>query len=1045
MAALLVVLALAAAGALLAAQWRPELAASLLAAWLAPPGGAASLEKLDIRLWPPTLELRGLSAGGPPASGQRLELAALTLRLDPAGWLGGRPWLERVRVRGLHLTAAADAGPGQGATGPPDLAPLAWLLGMGELELAGGRATVTLAGGALELEHLAVGITPGEGGRRVFQLSGRARWRQGERAVVSGAVGISGLVEPGPRLNAHLSLPSVALNADQAVGSAEVAADLELTRRRLEVHGLTVHGAGLALAPGAGAAAWRPASLELAAEGGLGLAGEAPAFRVRRLAVGELLKAGGAAAGGDWASLRGALEGELNLSADAWRRLTPLLPSATEGLAVSGLATWRLVLSPGPAAPRLGLTVQAGDLSLDWPAQGLSGALSARLAAEDLAGRGALSGRASLAAVWRAGDWAASGAGLSASLTGDLAAPRLGDLRLDLPEGGLAWRGRPLPLGRLTVLGGLSLDQGGAPCLSVGRVEAGRLGTLTGELTCAAGGPSGRLGGGRLAAGDLVSLIGALAGADTADWGSQGSLGLTVGAAQSVDGGGRLTCALASEGLGLASPDGRFMAQGLDGSLKLETALGAAPRLALDLKLPRGELLLDTVYLRLADHPLSLGAAAAPASGGLRDLKARLEAGGLLRLEVAGEAAPGPGGWAGRLKLSLGAARLGPLFSLLVAQPLAATRPELNGLAASGAAELSLTVSGRPDDLALDGSLRVRSGGLGREGDPPVLEGLELDLPLAYSLGGRPPQTPGPPERWGALALERLRPAEGVEMGPLKLGAALSPNRLRLKGAVSLPLFGGSLRLADMVVDEPLSPDFAARLSARLEGLDLSRLPTGGLALEGSLAGDLGRVRLDRGSLRVPGELSGKFFGGRLTVRGLGARLPLSPGRELAADLAAEGVHLDRLSKALDVGQVHGRMNISCRGLRVAYGQPVAFDLRVMSEPAEGVEQTVSLKAVNSISVVGTGASLSGTGISLMKTFFDQFPYEKIGFACTLKNDVFTIRGLVVEDGVQYLVRRPLFRGINVINRNTENRISFKGMLERLARLGEEGAAPEIR
>jgi hypothetical protein len=104
------------------------------------------------------------------------------------------------------------------------------------------------------------------------------------------------------------------------------------------------------------------------------------------------------------------------------------------------------------------------------------------------------------------------------------------------------------------------------------------------------------------------------------------------------------------------------------------------------------------------------------------------------------------------------------------------------------------------------------------------------------------------------------------------------------------------------------------------------------------------------------------------------------------------------------------------------------------SVPVKGVTQSVSLKAVNSISLVSTGSALSGLGSSLMTTFFREFPYEKIGFRCDLKNDVFTVRGLIHEDGVEYLVKRRFFGGINVVNRNPDNRIGFSDMVERAKR-----------
>jgi hypothetical protein len=73
-----------------------------------------------------------------------------------------------------------------------------------------------------------------------------------------------------------------------------------------------------------------------------------------------------------------------------------------------------------------------------------------------------------------------------------------------------------------------------------------------------------------------------------------------------------------------------------------------------------------------------------------------------------------------------------------------------------------------------------------------------------------------------------------------------------------------------------------------------------------------------------------------------------------------------------------------------------------------------------------------------MTTFFKDFPYAKIGFESGLKNDVFTIRGIIHEDGVEYLVKRRFFGGINVINRNPDNRIGFSDMVERAKRVTGE-------
>ena len=80
-----------------------------------------------------------------------------------------------------------------------------------------------------------------------------------------------------------------------------------------------------------------------------------------------------------------------------------------------------------------------------------------------------------------------------------------------------------------------------------------------------------------------------------------------------------------------------------------------------------------------------------------------------------------------------------------------------------------------------------------------------------------------------------------------------------------------------------------------------------------------------------------------------------------------------------------------------------------------------------------------GLAGGFITTFFDDFSYKKIGIRCILKNDFFTIRGLIKEDGTEYLVKRGL-TGVNVINQQTNNRISWNDMIRRLKRIGRPAA-----
>jgi hypothetical protein len=278
----------------------------------------------------------------------------------------------------------------------------------------------------------------------------------------------------------------------------------------------------------------------------------------------------------------------------------------------------------------------------------------------------------------------------------------------------------------------------------------------------------------------------------------------------------------------------------------------------------------------------------------------------------------------------------------------------------------------------------------------------------------------------------------GETLGPLEIPAILVPNHLYFGGDVDLSLFGAKVSLTRMQVDQPLSTGFRIQLAARIDGLDPARLFDNKPLLAGHLGGMLDPVLIDRERATADGALTGNLFGGRLDIHQMTMDHPFTPGREIGADIQFTLIDLERFSAALAVGRVTGRLSGTMEGLRIAYDQPVAFHLKMESVPVKDVRQVVSLTAVNNISLVGTGSALSGRGISLMAKFFREFSYDRIGIECRLKNDVFTVRGIIREDGVEYLVKRRFFAGINVINANPDNRIGFSDMLDRVKRVTGE-------
>jgi hypothetical protein len=123
------------------------------------------------------------------------------------------------------------------------------------------------------------------------------------------------------------------------------------------------------------------------------------------------------------------------------------------------------------------------------------------------------------------------------------------------------------------------------------------------------------------------------------------------------------------------------------------------------------------------------------------------------------------------------------------------------------------------------------------------------------------------------------------------------------------------------------------------------------------------------------------------------------------------------------------------KDLIFSFGQPEQFEFDIHSVSKRGVRQFINAEAVNSLAILSTGSPYSFSAVFLR--LFEDFPYSKLGIYCKLQNDVFTLRGTIHERGIEYLIRKGTFRGIDVINQIPENRIRWKQMLNRLQAIGK--------
>ena len=617
-------------------------------------------------------------------------------------------------------------------------------------------------------------------------------------------------------------------------------------------------------------------------------------------------------------------------------------------------------------------------------------------------------------------------------------------------------RSSQLPVGRMGMSGTLLMPEDGpyaggwsSPDL---RLWLGPL-PLSGQASMDADGVlKARLGAGGLPLDRLAPMLSGLTGRDAAQWGLTGTAGLSLDLTSGQDA-THGKASLTLKGAGFFDGQAMTGAQDLDLDLRLNlTSRPGAGRtdLSAGLTVSKGGFLYTTMFFDFGQNPFSAtGSGRIVNNVRLENLDLAAQWGGFFGLAAKGGAVlskdGAPVAW--NMDLDLRDVRLGPVFQTFVAAPQGLTSFTGEGAGLSGTAGLVLGLDHADGITDMTGRLRL-DGGLANTDNSLVVEDIKADLPLSYSFGGETLKTSAhflPPEAWGVLSIGAVRTSL-VEVRPGALELALAGNRLYVNGALDLPLYGGVVSLDRVECDNPLSGDFLFLADLSVTDLNLAEV-RGGIPLQGVLHGDLGRVSFSRQLLVVPGMLKGSFFGGDLSLWGVFMENPLSDARMFGMDLVIRDLDLEPLSQATDFGRVTGLLDVELRGLTVAYGEPVTMWLMAKTSEDDDSSRTVSLKAVNSLSVLGTGSGIGDAGVGMFASFFEEFDYSKIGFLCELDNDRFKLSGLIREGGVEYLIKKPFLTGINVVNRSPDSTVSFRDMMERVERVvgDESSGGPQIQ
>ncbi len=478
-----------------------------------------------------------------------------------------------------------------------------------------------------------------------------------------------------------------------------------------------------------------------------------------------------------------------------------------------------------------------------------------------------------------------------------------------------------------------------------------------------------------------------------------------------------------------ASPEGTALVDSMSGNIQASSPLDN-PQLDLKINLKTGEALYDTFYVNLTKKPLHLKFnSPLPDSNGNFDFTAAADWKGMGKVKTSAKMKNIFGNPSFTGKTEFRSKQLSAPFRTFVIEPFS-----LDELDASGEFSMDYVFNGTKRNTHLNGRMSFKNCRLSR--DQILFEGINARLPFALSLNENfLPQTDEtlPKSQSGVLRFKKISAGE-LDIENFAFPVNVTSNAIQFGTIPAINLEGGTLNFSDLKMHHPFEDDFVLKGKITAKNINMLPLSPKLLPIDGQIGGDL-NFWLLKDHLSTKGSLFGKVYGGEMIIDEIFAEKPFEDSRQYGADFALRHINLEPLSQALDIGRITGRMDLDLTGLVIAYNQPASFHLLAKTTPGSGKSGDISLKAVNTLSVIGTGSGLTGAGVGVFSQFFKEFSYAGLGLECTLHDDIFKIRGLIRDDGIEYIIKRPPLFGINVVNSNPENLISFTDMLKRLRRV----------
>jgi hypothetical protein len=386
--------------------------------------------------------------------------------------------------------------------------------------------------------------------------------------------------------------------------------------------------------------------------------------------------------------------------------------------------------------------------------------------------------------------------------------------------------------------------------------------------------------------------------------------------------------------------------------------------------------------------------------------------------------------------------RIEPVFHHFLVEPFKTQKPFLPSLELGGAFSANVFYTKNGPDRRLIGHYLWHEGELVSKENGFSFKGIDLDLPLWYQTHK---SKAGANDLNGQLSIQSMAlpflPEQSLNL-PLNAG----PNRLSVRSPTVLKADTGEIRWGPLTCSDLFSTSPTIETSLTLSAVELDPFLSEiwSRSIQGTLNGTLAPIHFEEKTFSSKGELKVSAFGGDIVLSDVGASGLFSSTPLFKLNAQVNDLYLDLLTRDTSFGRIEGILKGHVLDLEIAHGQPQKFNLLLETIKKRGINQRISIMAVDNIARIGGGQSPFMGFAGMITSFFKEFPYKKIGVAATLDNDIFKIRGTIKEDGTEFIVKRGGFSGVNVINQNPDNRIRFQDMVKRVKRITADKGGPVI-